>query len=86
MDERELKYKNCVRRFRMGKNVYMSTREVRFPIVIRMENDDYIKREVTANIIEKEEELFLCGRQILTDWKIAVFFEKNRLAFIENGK
>ena len=79
VDERELKYKHCVRRFRMGKNVYMSRKEIRFQIVIRVENDDYIKREMTANIIENEEELFLCGRQTLTEWKIAVFFENNRL-------
>ena len=74
VNEKDLEYKNCVRRFRMGKNVYVSTKEVRFPIVVKVEGDDYIKREVTANIIEKEEELFLCGRQTLTEWKIAVFF------------
>ena len=41
----------------------MSTKEVKFPIVVEEEDRDYIKREVVANIVDKEEELFVCGRK-----------------------
>ena len=33
VDENELEYRNFVRRFRFGENVYLSTKEVRFHIV-----------------------------------------------------
>ena len=65
VNEDELEYKNCVRRFRFGENVYLSTKEVRFPIIVKIEDRDYIKRDVVANIVKKEEELFLCGRNTL---------------------
>ena len=41
VDENELEYRNCVRRFRFGENVYLSTKEVKFPIVVEVE-DGYI--------------------------------------------
>ena len=58
----------------------------KFSIVIKVKNDDYIKREVTTNIIDKKEELFLCGWKTLTEWKIAVFFEKIHQILKETGK
>ena len=79
VDEKELEYRNCVRRVRFGENVYLSTKEVKFPLIVKVEDGDYIKREVVANIVEKEEELFLCGRTTLQEWKAAVFFDENRL-------
>ena len=36
----------------------MSTKKVRFLMVVPVENYDYVKQEVTANIIDKEEDLF----------------------------
>ena len=42
-----------------------------------------MKREVNANVVDKEEELFLYGRKTLIEWKIVVFFKKNRLEFRE---
>ena len=75
-----------MRGFRFGENVYLSTKEVKFPIVVKVEDGDYIKREVVANIVDKEEELFLCGRKTLQEWKAAVFFEENRLEFTEKKK
>ena len=50
-----------MRRFRFGKNLYLSTKEIKFPIKIKIEDGDYIKREVTANVVDKEQELFWCG-------------------------
>ena len=39
VDENKVVYKNCLRRFRLGKPLYVSTSEVTFPIVISVENN-----------------------------------------------
>ena len=44
VDENVLEYKNCVRRFRLGKTLYLSTSEITFPIVIKVDNNYFIKR------------------------------------------
>ena len=61
VDEYVLEYKNCVTRFRLRKILYVSTSGVKFPIVKKVDNNDFIKREITANIIDSEEVSFLCG-------------------------
>ena len=43
VDEKEMKCRNCVRYFQLGKTLYISTSEVTFPIVIKVEDDDYIR-------------------------------------------
>lgn len=43
----------CIK-FRFGENVYISTKHTGFSIVIKMDNGDYTKIEVVANVIEKE--------------------------------
>ena len=54
------------------------------PIVVKVEDEDVVKREVTANVVDKEEELFLYGRKTLIQWKPQVFFEENILkSFIQ---
>ena len=40
------------RRFRLGKTPYISTQKVTFPVVMKTDDDDLIKRDVTANVIE----------------------------------
>ena len=45
-----------------------------------------MKKEVIANMIDKEDELFMCGRQMSTEWNTAVFFKENRLEFTETKK
>ena len=55
VDESNLKRQNFARRLRLGKTLYVSTSKVIFPIVIKFENNDFIKRELTANIIDSEE-------------------------------
>ena len=78
VDERDVKRKNCTRRFRMGKTVYLSKIEVTFPIVMRTENDDYVKKIVTANVINADDVNFLCGRETQKGWKIKVDMEENK--------
>ena len=58
-----MKFRNCVRCFRLGKTLYRTTSEVVFPIVIKVENDDFIRQEITASIIDSEGITFLCGKR-----------------------
>ena len=44
-DQRDVNRKDCTRRFRMGKTVYLSKIEVTFPIVMRTEDEYYVKKE-----------------------------------------
>ena len=74
VDREDIEEKSCLKRFRIGENVYTSTRKITIPIMIKTLRGNNFKREVTANVIHKEEELFLSGVKTLVDWKAAVFF------------
>ena len=52
VDESDIERKSCCRRFRMGDTMYLSEIEIRFPIVLKTDDGEYIKRKVTAYIIE----------------------------------
>ena len=56
-----------MRRFRFGENMYLSNREVKFQIVTKMGNINYIKREVVANVIDKDEELIFMWIENITN-------------------
>ena len=86
VDIDDLEYKNCVRRFRLGKTLYISTLEVTFPVVMKVEEDDYIRKDITANIIDSDEVTFLCGRKTLTEWNTALYFADKKLKFNDNEK
>ena len=62
VSKEEVKKKNCARRFGMGIIVYLCEKEVTFPIVLKTGKDDFVKREVVANVIILEEVNFLCGK------------------------
>ena len=57
-----------------------------FPIVIKVEEDDLIRREITVSIIDSEEITLLCGKKTLTEWKTALYFVAEKLKFNDNGK
>ena len=62
------------RRFILGKTPYVSTKKVTFPVVMKTDGNEFIKREVTANIIESNEVNFLCGEETLVNWKTILDF------------
>ena len=66
--------------------VYLFKIEVTFPIVMRTENDDYVKKIVTPNVINADEGNFLYGRETQKGSKIKVDMEENKLEFKEQGK
>ena len=57
----EITEKECNRKFKMGKDIFLSNREITLPIRMKTENDDYIRKVVTVSILDREDELFLCG-------------------------
>ena len=47
----------------MGKTTYISEVEIRFPIVLKTDEGEYMKRKLTAYIIDAERVNFLLGRE-----------------------
>ena len=76
----------CKRKFSMGENVYLSNREITLPVRMKTDCDDYIRKMVTVSIVDREDELFLCGLKTLIEWKAAVFYEKSLMIFDEIKK
>ena len=72
--------------FRLGKTLYISVEKVKFPVVMKMDGDDFVKREVTANVIESDEVTFLCGEETLMDWRTTLDFGERKLGFKETKK
>ena len=65
ISQEEIKRENCARRFRMGLTVYLSDTRVTFPIVMKTEDKDYVKRNLVANLINSDEVNFLGGKQTI---------------------
>ena len=78
--------KSCLRKFRFGENGYVSTREVKIPIIMLTQMGTELKKDVIASLIGKEEELFLCRLIKLVYWKETVFYEENKLEFTFQSK
>ena len=53
---------------------------------MKTEDEDYVKKNVTANVINSEEVNFLCGRETTKGWKIKVDMEDDKLEFKEQDK
>ena len=63
----DIEERSCNRRFRFREKIYESNREVTMPIVIRVGNGDFIRKNIAMSVIDREEELFLCGLKTLGD-------------------
>ena len=84
--EDEIEKKSCCRRFRMGEMTYLSEVEIRFPIVLKTDNGDYMKRELTAYIIDADRVNFLLGRETIKEWKLRIDHEEDKFEFKEKDK
>ena len=81
VDARDVEERSCNRRFRFGKKVYKSFKEVTMVIVMKVEDEDYVRKIIDMNVIYREVDLFLCGLKTLREWKASVFYEKNEMEF-----
>ena len=86
VDESDIERKSCCRRFRMGDTTYLSEIEIRFPIVLKTDDGEYIKRKVTAYIIEAERVNFLLGKESIMDLDIMLDCPRQRIVCNEKGK
>ena len=73
--EEDVKRKSCHRPFRLGETTYLSEVEKAFPIVLKTDSGDYVRRELTAYIIDAEMVNFLLGRETIKDWRLSLDFE-----------
>ena len=84
--EEDVKKKSCDRRFELGKTSYRSNVETRFPVVLKTTKDDFIKKEVTANMTDSEEVTLLCRREMVKDLRTTFNFTKDKLEFKDTMK
>ena len=56
------------------------------PVRMKTDGEDYVRKLITISIVDREDELFLCGLKILLEWKVAVFYEKSEMMFYETKK
>ncbi len=45
-----------------------------------------MKKMITVSVVDREDELFLCGLNTLMEWKAAVYYEKCELRFDDSQK
>ena len=82
----EIEKKSCCKHFRIGEITYLSEVEIKFPIVLKTDNRDYMKREVIVYIIDAERVNFLLGRETIKEWRLRIDLEEGKLEFKENDK
>ena len=70
VDNSEKKEKRSYRSFRIGERTYSSRVEVRFPIVLKTDSGDYIKREVKADMIDADKVNFFLGKGTMDECQI----------------
>ena len=85
VNKEEIIEKECKRKFRMGENIYLSKQEITLPVRMKTEKE-YIRKMITVSIINREDDLFLCGLKTLIEWKAAVFYGKNEMMFDDTKK
>ena len=72
VDNSEIMKKNSDIIFKIGERIYLSEAEVRFPIVLKTDSGDYIKREVKADMIDADRVNFLLGKETIEEWKLKI--------------
>ena len=70
----------------MGETTYLSEIEIRFPIVLRTDEGEYMRRQVTAYIIDAERVNFLLGRESIKELDMMLDLPRDRIIFEGKGK
>ena len=86
MDDEGIERSEDNKRFRLSKTLYVSKEKVKFPILMKTDKDGLIKEEITVNIIDSDEVTFLCGEEMLVEWRMTLYFRRRKLGFEENKK
>ena len=86
VDVRDVEERSCYRRFRMREKTYLSEIEITFPIVLKTEDGDYIRRKVIAYIIDADRVNFLLGRESIKELDIMLYLPRDIIIFEGKGK
>ena len=70
----------------MGENIYLSDKEITLPVRMKTDDHDFIMKMVTVSVVDREDELFLCGLKTLMDWNAAIHYNKCELKFDDSQK
>ena len=61
--------------------VYLSGVEVEFLVVMKTDENDFMKRRIVAKVKDLDEVNFLCGKESIKEGRTKVDFEVDRLEF-----
>merc|ERR1712138_17721 len=56
------------------------------PVRMRTDDDSFVKKMITISVVNRDDDLFLCGLKTLMEWKAVVFYEKCELRFDDSQK
>ena len=70
----------------MGKTTYLSEIEIKFPIVLKTDDGEYMRRKVTVYIIDAERVNFLLGKESIEELGIMIDVPGERIVFQEKEK
>ena len=70
----------------MGETTYVSEVEITFPIVLKTDDKEYMKRKVKAYVIDAERVNFLLGKESIMDLNIMLDCPEHRIVFKEKNK
>ena len=69
----------------MGETTYISEVEIRFPIVLKTDEGEYMKRKLTAYIIDAERVNFLLGRESIKELVMMLVLSGDIIVFKKKG-
>ena len=70
----------------MGETTYISEVEITFPIVLKTDEGDYMRRMVKAYIIEAERVNFLLGKESIVELNVMLDCPDHKIVFKEKGQ
>ena len=85
VDESEIENKSCCRRFKMGETIDLREIEIRFPILLKTDEGEYMRRQVTVYIIDAERVNFLLGRETIKELDMMIDVPDDKIVFKEKG-
>ena len=59
VSDEDVKKRSCTGHLKLGRTVYLSSVEVEFPVVMKTDEIDFVKRRIVTNVIESDEINFL---------------------------
>ena len=62
----------------MGETTYLSEIKITFPIVLKTDDGEYMRRKVIAYIIDAERVNFFLGIETIKEWRLRIDHEEDK--------